>query len=187
MSDQDSEHLRLLAIFHYIIGGFGALFSLVPVLYLALGIAVLKAPENKAFRARISIESVIGGADEKTAKTPKIEAGKAGADKKLAEELDKLRAGIEERKFHQEKAGKAAGWILIAIALFSIFIGLGISFCIILSGYFLWNRKNRLYSFVIACLECLFFPLGTVLGVFAIIVLSRSSVIELYEGQGMDQ
>jgi hypothetical protein len=35
--NQDKEHLRLLAIFHYIVAGLGALFSLFPLLYTTIG------------------------------------------------------------------------------------------------------------------------------------------------------
>jgi hypothetical protein len=34
--------------------------------------------------------------------------------------------------------------------------------------------------FVIACIECLFMPFGTILGVFTLIVLSRESVKKLF-------
>ena len=39
--EKDLEHLRLLAIFHYVVAGFSALFSLVPIIHLALGIALV--------------------------------------------------------------------------------------------------------------------------------------------------
>jgi hypothetical protein len=51
----------------------------------------------------------------------------------------------------------------------------------LLSGFCLWRRKHRLFSLVIAGLNCLQIPLGTVLGVFTIIVLVRDSTRELYE------
>ena len=51
----------------------------------------------------------------------------------------------------------------------------------IISGLFLRKHKNRMFSIVIAGLDCLQVPFGTVLGVFTIIVLLRPSVIELYE------
>jgi len=35
--NQDAEHLRLLPIFHYIVGGLAALFSLFPLLYTTVG------------------------------------------------------------------------------------------------------------------------------------------------------
>src|SRR5256714_12085390 len=35
--NQDSEHLRLLAIFHYVVAGLAALFSLFPLLYTTVG------------------------------------------------------------------------------------------------------------------------------------------------------
>ena len=52
----------------------------------------------------------------------------------------------------------------------------------VLSGLFLWQRRHRVFSLVVAGLDCLQIPFGTVLGVFTIVVLSRDSVQELYEG-----
>jgi hypothetical protein len=51
----------------------------------------------------------------------------------------------------------------------------------IFSGRFLSRHKKYWFSFVIACILCLFAPFGTILGVFTIIVLSRQSAKELYE------
>jgi hypothetical protein len=53
----------------------------------------------------------------------------------------------------------------------------------ILSGIFLRSRQNRIFSFVVAGINCMHFPLGTALGVFTIIVLSRESVRQWYEGR----
>ncbi|HEY1583219.1 MAG TPA: hypothetical protein VGF73_08985, partial [Chthoniobacterales bacterium] len=41
---QDEEHLRLLGIFHYVVGGLAALFSLFPLIYAAAGFLFLHAP-----------------------------------------------------------------------------------------------------------------------------------------------
>jgi hypothetical protein len=45
-----------------------------------------------------------------------------------------------------------------------------------MTGRSLALRKRYSFVFVMACVECLFIPFGTVLGVFTIIVLSRESV-----------
>jgi len=37
-----------------------------------------------------------------------------------------------------------------------------------------------MFCFVVACIECLFMPFGTVLGAFTIIVLMRPSVKNLF-------
>ena len=37
-SAQDNEHLRLLAIFHWVLAGLMALFSLFPIIHLAMGV-----------------------------------------------------------------------------------------------------------------------------------------------------
>ena len=41
MIDQDSHHVRLLAMFHYIVGGLCALFSLFPLIHVVMGIAMI--------------------------------------------------------------------------------------------------------------------------------------------------
>ena len=41
-------------------------------------------------------------------------------------------------------------------------------------------RKARVFCIVIACIELLAIPLGTILGVFTIITLVKPSVIELF-------
>jgi hypothetical protein len=51
----------------------------------------------------------------------------------------------------------------------------------LVSGLFILGRKHRIFSLVVAAINCLHIPLGTVLGVFTIVVLIRQSVLELYE------
>jgi hypothetical protein len=45
-SQEDEEHLRLLAIFHYVVAGMQFLFASFPVIHLAVGLAILFAPES---------------------------------------------------------------------------------------------------------------------------------------------
>ena len=51
----------------------------------------------------------------------------------------------------------------------------------VLSAIYLRQRKNRTFSMVVAGINCLHMPLGTVLGVFTMIILMRESVRETYE------
>ena len=53
----------------------------------------------------------------------------------------------------------------------------------VLSGLFLLQKRNRLFSVIIGGLNCLQIPFGTALGVFTILVLSRDSVRQLYAGR----
>jgi hypothetical protein len=50
----------------------------------------------------------------------------------------------------------------------------------LLSGFFLLKRKHRVFSLVVAGLNCLQIPFGTILGVFTIMALSRDSVRKMY-------
>jgi hypothetical protein len=54
----------------------------------------------------------------------------------------------------------------------------------LVSALFLRARIHRTFSLVVAAIDCLHVPLGTVLGVFTIIVLLRDTVRELYEARG---
>ncbi|NTU41816.1 MAG: hypothetical protein HGA78_01935 [Nitrospirales bacterium] len=131
MTDQDSQHLKVLSVLHYVVGCLGIVASCLPLLHIAMGVTMLRSP---ALFARDS--------------------------------------GPPPPPF--------LGWILISIGLFFILFGMAMSIGILLSGRYISRRRGYLYSFVIACIECVFFPFGTALGVFSIVVLSRPSVKELY-------
>jgi len=52
---------------------------------------------------------------------------------------------------------------------------------IAVAGYYLSKRKHYTFCLVMAGVECIFIPFGTVLGIFAIIVLARPAVKALFE------
>jgi hypothetical protein len=72
------------------------------------------------------------------------------------------------------------GWFFLAFA--SVFILLGWTFAVLvlIVARFIARRKHYTFCFVMACVECLFMPFGTVLGVFTILVLNRASVKGLF-------
>lgn len=49
-----------------------------------------------------------------------------------------------------------------------------------LSARFIQTRRHRMFSLIIAGLDCLMFPFGTALGVFTFIILLRDSVAARY-------
>ena len=51
----------------------------------------------------------------------------------------------------------------------------------LLSGLFIRKRKHRVFTLIVAGLNCLQIPFGTTLGVFTFVVICRDSVRELYE------
>jgi hypothetical protein len=58
----------------------------------------------------------------------------------------------------------------------------------LLAGFYLRSRKHRTFCIVVAAFDCLHIPLGTVLGIFTIIVLARDSVRRAFEADagGLD-
>jgi len=72
------------------------------------------------------------------------------------------------------------GWIIVIIASTFILIGAVLAATITLAGRRLRQRRSYNFCFVLACIECIFMPFGTVLGVFTIILLHKDSVRQLF-------
>ncbi len=78
------------------------------------------------------------------------------------------------------------GWLFIGVASFFIVTGFALAICNFLAARFLKRQTKYMFCFVMSCVNCMFAPLGTVLGIFAIIVLARDSVKALFNGGGYD-
>jgi len=80
---------------------------------------------------------------------------------------------------------KSTAVLSFSIAVFAITIVLAgwiIAGCIIYAGICLSKSRKYIFCFIIAGVLCLFIPLGTILGVFTIIVLMRPTVRDLFSG-----
>lgn len=75
------------------------------------------------------------------------------------------------------------GGFMTGVALVFILCGLALAGVVIATGRFLRRHERYTFCLVVAAIECIFFPFGTVLGVLTIIVLQRVSVKQLFERQ----
>lgn len=75
---------------------------------------------------------------------------------------------------------EAFGWFFVIIGLMVICVGWTLGLLIIYSGRCIKARKKWMFSLVMAGIMCLNVPLGTILGVFTLVVLLRDSVKRLY-------
>ena len=132
--NHDTEHLWLLAIFHYVVAALAALFSFFPLLYSAMGGFMLYAAHHPG-------------------------------------------------PHNQEPPPAIVGWIFIALGVLFFLIGLAMAICILVAGRSLARQRHYWFAFIVACIECVFVPFGTILGVFTIIVLSRESVKTLFSAR----
>ena len=123
--DRDKEHLRLLSIFHYIVGGMIALGSCIFIIHVIMGLfmgtAMILAPDKNGPPA-------------------------------------------------------AFGFFIALIPLMLILAGWTIAACIIYAGRCIAKFKKHTFCFVMAVVMCIFMPMGTILGVFTIVVLMRPEV-----------
>jgi hypothetical protein len=126
----DSDHLRLLSVFHYIVSGLAAFFACFPIIHLVIGLFLIAAPQ------------------------------------KFGPTNNQPPAFI--------------GWLFVGLASFFILAGWTFAVLVLIVGRSIARRQHYQFCFVVACLECIFMPFGTVLGVFTILVLNRSTVKELF-------
>jgi len=129
--DQDLEHLKILSIFHYVVGGLSALFACLPIIHLVVGIIFITTSSSPGANTNAPPAFI--------------------------------------------------GWIFVCIAGAIILAGWTSAVCVVLAGRFLSRQTHYTFCLVVGAVECLFFPFGTVLGVFTIVVLMRESVKEIFE------
>ena len=72
------------------------------------------------------------------------------------------------------------GFLFVILGSFLILLGWTFAVLVLIAGKCIARRKHYTFCFVVACIECLSVPFGTVLGVFTILVLNRPSVKELF-------
>ena len=85
-------------------------------------------------------------------------------------------------KLGEELPPEFLGWIFAVVGLLLFVIAIVMAICILIAGRSLALRKRYTFALVIACIECLFVPFGTILGVFTIVALSRESAKALFSG-----
>lgn len=135
----DEQHLDLLAILHYVLGGIVAIFACLPIMHLVMGLVILLVP----FPTQGS-----------NAPPPML--------------------------------FRAMGGFMIVVATLFIVAGWTLAACLVYAGRSLSKRRNRTLCLIVAGIACLFMPLGTILGVFTIIVLMKPSVQALFEGRALE-
>ena len=156
------EHLRLLSIFHYVIGGFLALASLFPMLYVVMGAVFLFL--------------------EPAAHSPEIVESAAPL-----EEVDSPQTGDAEPVTHaagnratQQQEQELVGGIFLVIGAIGVLVIWTLAIFAMIAGRRLARHRSHTFCLVVAATECLFMPLGTVLGVFTILVLVKPEARELF-------
>jgi hypothetical protein len=77
------------------------------------------------------------------------------------------------------------GWLFTLMGGGAVILGWALGILTIYAGRCLKQHKAYNLAFVLACLNCLHAPLGTALGVFTLLVLSRPSVKALFGVPGV--
>ena len=75
-------------------------------------------------------------------------------------------------------------WLFGLVAGGMLLWGLGKTIALILAGRFIARQRHYLFCLVVAGLNCVSVPFGTVLGVFTIVVLARPVVRNMFEHAG---
>jgi len=88
-------------------------------------------------------------------------------------------------KFFKESSNAAppafVGWLFVIMGTIFILLGWSLAICMMIAGRKLRAHKSRTFCMVIAGIECMLMPFGTVLGVFTLIILNKDSVKQLFD------
>jgi hypothetical protein len=76
----------------------------------------------------------------------------------------------------------AFGVIIAVIGAFGMILNFSWATLDVLAGRWLAQQHRYTFCFVMACIECISVPWGTILGIFTIIALTKPSVKALFEG-----
>jgi hypothetical protein len=76
------------------------------------------------------------------------------------------------------------GLIFMILGSALLVVGWSIAGLTIYAGHCLTRRRHRGFCMVVAAINCLFIPYGTLLGVFSFMVLQRPSVQQLFDQPG---
>ena len=129
--EEDTEQLRILSIFHFVIAGLMAMLGSVPIIHLVIGLSLLTNAQDMG--------AVDGG--------PPM---------------------------------ALIGVMFTLIPSLLIVLAWGTAALLVVAGIRLRQQRSHTFCLVMAAISCCFFPFGTVLGVFTILVLSRPSVRRLF-------
>jgi hypothetical protein len=72
------------------------------------------------------------------------------------------------------------GAFFAGIAGLAILTMWSLAACLVVAGRFLGQQRRRMFCVVVAAVECLLVPFGTVLGVITLIILHKPTVMERF-------
>jgi hypothetical protein len=74
------------------------------------------------------------------------------------------------------------GWMFVLFGGAFVLLGWILAILTAIAGARLKQRRARVFCIVVAAIQCLNMPVGTVLGVFTLVTLSRPTVIAMFDG-----
>ncbi len=131
VSRPDDDLLSVVSIFHFVLGGFQMLFSLIGLIYVAMGILM------------------------------------------ATEALDSTKGNPPPPEL---------GWIFGGFGVVFVLVFLTIGLLTIKTGTNMRKRKQRTFCIVIDSILCMMVPFGTIVGIFGLVLLTKSENANEFEG-----
>lgn len=180
---QDEAHLKVISICHYVMAGFYVLGIGFVILHFMVMSFVFRIAEVEHSKTTATPPIVGTTSPAPTEEIPESETS-AGSPSALL--------GIPPSATTPSGVFTSAAFpkeiIPVLIVLYVVIGVVLVALCVgnVLSGHYIRKRKNRIFSFIIGGINCMQFPLGTALGVFTFIVLTRESVKMAYAANSQD-
>jgi len=183
-ANNDLDHLRLLSIFHYVYAALTALMACFPIIYVVIGIAIVTgaAPLDEMEKQFDKIEAREKAKRQAPAEQAAPDNPAAPNDDAIAPNNAPNDGMLDDDRNHlNADDAKLLGIVFAVIGGIFAVMGWVFAFLVFLAGRKLASHRGRTFCIVIAALCCMMVPLGTLLGVFTLVVLSRQSVQALFD------
>ena len=135
VDSRDNDHLNVLAICHYVLGGMMGLFGLFPIFHIFMGVMFMTRS--------IPLSSSPGATTSGASVEPPVEM---------------------------------IGLIFVIVGSVLVLFFETCALLTLLAGRSIAKRRRYVLVMISAGLNCMFMPIGTVLGVFTFVVMLRPSV-----------
>lgn len=166
-----NEHLKLLKIFHYVNAGLSSL-GIVFICFHFLTMNKLMDVAIEAEERELPIaEQQEQTNNNKINEVTPLETTKDITNLPEVSSETTINTNITPEEF------------MGVFQFFYLFFGITILVYVILniiSALFIGKKKSRIFSIVVAGVNCLNIPIGLVLGVFTILVLTKDSTVSIY-------
>jgi len=173
----DEKHLNTLATCFTVFGWLVGIFMSFPLIHVTVGVLMVSGVigDRGGQRETRDVHTDFRGGRV-------VQPYQEEASVPTGPAMETVYAEPDDPDDRDERVFQGVGWFFIVLGSMFVLLGWTCAIFMMVTAGKLRRRESRLFCCVMAGIACVSVPLGTVLGVFTLIVLMRPSVQALFAG-----